>query len=507
MKKLWKIITSRIFLTTFLLFLEFCILIGILIWLGTGYYIYSILLYAFSGIMVLVVINRNDNPAYKLAWVVCIMLIPTVGGVLYLIFGRKRTTRQMANTFQKIEQDDLSYLPDHQDLIQKIEAENPHCACQARAIFKTTKHSVFVNTVTDFLSPGEEKFHRMLIDLQKAEKFIFLEYFIITPGKMWGEILKILLQKAAEGVDVRLIYDDFGTITTLPSGYDETLQKAGIRTCVFNPYKARLNALMNNRDHRKILIVDGNIGYTGGINLADEYINEKERFGYWKDAAIVLEGEAVYSLTILFLRNWRYLTGEVPFYDKYRPTKEYPTNGYVMPFGDNPVAKERVAEAAYLQIIHSAVQYVYIETPYLVMDNELTTALVLAARSGVDVRIVTPHIPDKFYVHALTTASYQELIENGVKIYEYTPGFIHSKVILADDTVGVVGTANFDFRSLYLHFECSVWLYRTSSLQQIKKDFLDILAVSQSVTLEDCNNVKWYQRFLRTLLKPFAPLM
>ena len=178
-----------------------------------------------------------------------------------------------------------------------------------------------------------------------------------------------------------------------------------------------------------------------------------------------------------------------------------------MPFGDNPVAKERVAEAAYLQIIHSAVQYVYIETPYLVMDNELTTALVLAARSGVDVRIVTPHIPDKFYVHALTTASYQELIENGVKIYEYTPGFIHSKVILADDTVGVVGTANFDFRSLYLHFECSVWLYRTSSLQQIKKDFLDILAVSQSVTLEDCNNVKWYQRFLRTLLKPFAPLM
>lgn len=507
MKKLWKLMTSRVFLTSFFLFIECALVIGILVWIGTGYYLYSILLYAFSGIIVIAVINRNDNPAYKVAWITFIMLIPIAGGVLYLIFGKNHTTRQMASVLKKVQQEDLGYLPQNQDLIDRLQEENPHCAAQAKTILSMTHHSVYSNTATEFLSPGEKKFERMLSDLQNAKKFIFLEYFIITPGKMWGSILNILLQKVKEGLDVRLIYDDFGTITTLPSGYEKILQKSGIRTCVFNPYKAKLNAFMNNRDHRKILIIDGNIGYTGGINLADEYINEKERFGHWKDASIKLNGDAVWGLTVLFLQSWRYLTGELPVYDKYRPTEKKPSDGLVMPFGDNPVKQERVAESAYLQIIHSATRYIYIETPYLIMDNELTTALVLAARSGVDVRIVTPHIPDKFYVHALTTASYPELIKNGVKIYEYTPGFIHSKIIIADDTVGMVGTVNFDFRSLYLHFECSVWLYRTSSLSQIKEDFFDILSVSTPITMKDWKKTKWYKRLLSALLKPFAPLL
>lgn len=507
MKKLWKFFTSRVFITSFMLFLECCIIISVLIWIGSGYYVYAVLLYAFSGIMTLAVINRNYNPAYKIAWITFILFIPLVGGVLYLIFGKHRTTRQMANDLKNIEKDNILCLPQNQELVLKIEKENPHYGRQVRSILSSTNHPVFINTQTVFLSPGEEKFRQMLIDLQNAEKFIFLEYFIIAPGKMWDEILKILLEKASKGVDVRLIYDDFGTITTLPNGYDKALSQAGIKTCVFNPYKARLNAFMNNRDHRKILIIDGNIGYTGGINLADEYINQKERYGHWKDASILLKGEAVFSLTVLFLQNWRYITGEISVYNDYRSTQKYSSDGYVMPFGDNPIVEERVAESAYLQIIHSAVNYVYIETPYLIMDNELTTALILAARSGVDVKIVVPHIPDKFYVHALTSASYPELISNGVKIYEYTPGFIHSKIIIADDNVGMIGTVNLDFRSLYLHFECSVWLYKTFSLVQIKDDFLNILSTSKQITQIDCDNVKWYKRLLSAVLKPFAPLM
>lgn len=506
MKNLWKALTSRMFLTILIIVIQMLFLIGIIFFIGNLYY-YNIVFYTLSALMALWIINRNDNPAYKIAWIVLIMLLPLAGGVLYLLFGKNRTTKKMQISIKNIVKVNEYFLPSNEEYIREIEKLNSQYAKHVKYIHSTTRQPVWKNTQTSFLSPGEKKFEAMLNDLKKAEKFIFLEYFIITPGHMWGNILKILAEKAKQGVQIKLIYDDMGTINTLPANYDAILAQLGIEAYVFNPFKPRLNTFMNNRDHRKILIIDGNIGYTGGINLADEYINKRQRFGYWKDSAIRIEGEGVQSLTLMFLQMWYYVSNTLLDCKRYFPTKSVPSDGYVMPFADNPVDNNQAAEKVYLNIINSATQYVYIQTPYLVMDNELTTALCLAAKNGLDVRIVTPHIPDKFYVHTLTRASYKELIQAGVKIYEFTPGFIHSKVILADDQVGVIGTANFDFRSLYLHFECAVWLYRSKALTEAYQDFLDILGVSQRITIQDCINVPCYQRLLRAVLKVFAPLM
>lgn len=506
MNRIWKFITSRVFVIFFLIFIEALLLLVALYLLGQNFYAVEITLYIFSLIIAVYVVNRDDNPAYKLAWVILIMGIPLAGWILYLLFGKRHTTKEMRSYFHYSDTDKEIFESVPKDIDLDISADK-----SADMIFKrlksTASYSFFCHTKTEFLSPGQVKFKRMIEDLKAAERFIFLEYFIITPGHMWGEIVEILVNKAKKGVDVRLIYDDFGTVNTLPSNYFKILRQSGIKTQVFNKLKPRLNAFMNNRDHRKILVIDGDISYTGGINLADEYINKKERFGYWKDASIRLYGEASMSLCALFLTMWHYLTLDEIDFNKYKPQTSPKTDGVVAPFGDNPASKKRLAESIYLQIVQNAKEYVYIETPYLVMDNELTTAIILAAQSGVDVKIVTPHIPDKFYVFALTRDSYKQLIEGGVKIYEYTPGFIHSKVIISDDKIGVVGTANFDFRSLYLHFECGVLLYKTESLVAIKEDFNRIIDKSHNFTLSDCSNIKKRQKALAFILKPFAPLM
>ncbi len=337
---------------------------------------------------------------------------------------------------------------------------------------------------------------------------IFLELFIISPGKMWGEILNILIDKVKQNVDVRLIYDDFGTIASLPRGYDKHLQKFGIKCKIFNPIKPRFEAIMNNRDHRKMIVIDGEIAYTGGVNFADEYINEVERFGFWQDCGIKLKGEAVTSFVILFLNMWNYLTGEFNFYEDFLPEKfEVKNDGLVMPFGDNPVNSYYLNDSIYLKIVTRAEKYVYIQTPYLIIDDKLTSSLVFAAQSGVEVVIVTPNIYDKFYVHAVTRSSYKRLIESGVKIYEFTPGFIHSKVIISDNMVGVLGTANFDFRSLYLHFECSVWMYKTKALKQIYEDFKNIISKSKRVSLKECENRSVLEKILGFILKPFSSFL
>ena len=319
------------------------------------------------------------------------------------------------------------------------------------------------------------------------------------------------MEKVKEGVDVRLLYDDMGCITTLPNKYHEKMEKLGIKCQVFNKFIPILSIIVNNRDHRKITVIDGHTAFTGGINLADEYINEVVRFGHWKDASIMIKGEAVWNLTVMFLQVWNFIGFNKEDYNKYRPKiyhlDEFGSDGYVQPYGDSPYDNELVGENVYLNIINKAKDYIYINTPYLIIDNELVTALTLAAKSGVDVRIVTPFIEDKWYAHIVTRAYYAQLIEAGVKIYEYTPGFIHSKTFVCDDEIGVVGTINMDYRSLYLHFECGVFLYKTKSVMQIKEDFLNILDVSQNITLEDTKKVKWSNRFLRAILRVFAPLM
>ena len=386
----------------------------------------------------------------------------------------------------------------------------PDAANQSRYISHCAYCPPYQNTTTEYLPLGEVKFERMVEELKKAKHYIFLEYFIIQEGKMWNTILDILRQKAAEGVDVRVIYDDMGCIMILPTGYDRTLEQMGIKCRIFNPFVPILSSRFNTRDHRKICVIDGNVGFTGGINLADEYINAYEKHGHWKDTSILLKGEAVFNLTVMFLSMWDYLDGTTgkTDYSRYYPTVwDENAKGYVQPFADNPLDDEAVGETVYLNLINKAKRYVYITTPYLILSSEMLTALTSAAKCGVDVRIITPHIPDKWYVHAVSRSHYQPLIEAGVKIYEYTPGFIHAKTFVVDDDYAVVGTINLDYRSLYLHFECAVWMYQTPSVAQVRDDFFKTQQISQEITLEECRSLSFPRRLGRSVLRVFAPLM
>jgi cardiolipin synthase len=350
--------------------------------------------------------------------------------------------------------------------------------------------------------------------LEKAQHFIFLEYFIIHEGAFWDSILRILVQKAREGVDVRIIYDDMGSISTLPKDYPHMLREYGIQCYAFNPMKPILSLRLNNRDHRKIMVIDGHTSFTGGINLADEYINQMKMNGYWKDTGIMLKGDATWNFTNMFLQLWQHLSEAPVDYEAFHPPiSQFPKecqgkgNGFVQPYADNPLFSEEVAENVYLNMIHRATKYIYITTPYLIVDNEMITALTLAAQSGIDVRIVTPGIPDKKAVFMMTRSFYEPLTKAGVKIYEYTPGFLHAKMMVADDTYAVVGSINLDFRSLYLHFECACFLYNSPVIQDIKEDILEAISVSQERTYEDCRALNAPYRLWLSLVRLYAPLL
>ena len=507
MKRLMNIITKRS-TTALILFLVEIILSGfVVLFLGRSFLIFGILIYFFNILILFFIANGRANPAYKISWIFTVILLPFVGAVLYITFGKRRTVKKFRRKFINAENINSGFFKNNKDFINSLEID-PYCLQMMNWIYNVSKYPVHNETKTKFLKSGTLYFKSLIEDLKKAEKSIFLEFFIISPGKMWGEILDILIEKVNKGLDVRLIYDDIGTIASLPNGYEEYLRQTGIKCEVFNPVKLRLEAIMNNRDHRKMVVIDGFIAYTGGVNIADEYINEIERFGFWQDCGVKLEGRAAFSFVVLFLNMWNYLSGESISFNGYiKKDVKFESDGLVMPFGDNPVNSYYLNDSIYLKIVSSAREYVYIQTPYLIIDNKLTNSLIFAAQSGVEVVIITPHIPDKAYVHALTRSSYKKLIKAGVKIYEFTPGFIHSKLIVADDSVAVVGTANFDFRSLYLHFECSVFLYKTASLQQIYCDFKRVIGESQEITLEKCKQRSWIQKLLGFVLRPFAPLM
>ena len=439
------------------------------------------------------------------------MSLPIFGGPFYLLFGFNKLSRHTRKKMAKITEDMVRYDQPDESVLEKMMAAEADAGLQSHYIERGAHSPPYCRTSCEYHPTGEVSWQRMLEELEKAEHYIFLEYFILEEGTMWDPILAILRRKAAEGVDVRVIYDDLGSIFKLPDGYDKLLESYGIRACVFNPFIPVINLRMNNRDHRKICVIDGHTGFTGGINLADEYINVKELHGHWKDTAIMLRGEAVWSLTVMFLTMWDFIKGEEADFDLYRPQvyqRELPPDdGYIQPFADNPLDDEPVGENVYLNMISRAKKYVYITTPYLIPSNEMMTALCNAARSGVDVRIITPHVPDKWYVHMVSRAHYSQLVEAGVRIFEYTPGFIHAKSFVADGLYAVVGTINLDYRSLYLHFECATWMYGASCIQDIYRDFLETEAVSQEITLEQCRAVPFHTRIARNLLKMFAPLM
>ena len=509
MKKILRFITQRVVITALLIVLQVLLLFGF-IWKLDNYFVYfyagSVLL---SLLITLGIINSKSNPAYKIAWLIPILLFPVFGGLVYLLFGSDRTGRYLRKKLQGIgaEMDNVIGEAHRRSGAEQLP---PDAANQSRYISHCAYCPPYQNTTTEYLPLGEVKFERMVEELKKAKHYIFLEYFIIQEGKMWNTILDILRQKAAEGVDVRVIYDDMGCIMILPTGYDRTLEQMGIKCRIFNPFVPILSSRFNTRDHRKICVIDGNVGFTGGINLADEYINAYEKHGHWKDTSILLKGEAVFNLTVMFLSMWDYLdstTGKTD-YSRYYPTVwDENAKGYVQPFADNPLDDEAVGETVYLNLINKAKRYVYITTPYLILSSEMLTALTSAAKCGVDVRIITPHIPDKWYVHAVSRSHYQPLIEAGVKIYEYTPGFIHAKTFVVDDDYAVVGTINLDYRSLYLHFECAVWMYQTPSVAQVRDDFFKTQQISQEITLEECRSLSFPRRLGRSVLRVFAPLM
>ena len=509
MKKILRFITQRVVITALLIVLQALLLFGF-IWKLDNYFVYfyagSVLL---SLLITLGIINSKSNPAYKIAWLIPILLFPVFGGLIYLLFGSDRTGRYLRKKLQGIgtEMDNVIGEAHRRSGAEQLP---PDAANQSRYISHCAYCPPYQNTTTEYLPLGEVKFERMVEELKKAKHYIFLEYFIIQEGKMWNTILDILRQKAAEGVDVRVIYDDMGCIMILPTGYDRTLEQMGIKCRIFNPFVPILSSRFNTRDHRKICVIDGNVGFTGGINLADEYINAYEKHGHWKDTSILLKGEAVFNLTVMFLSMWDYLDGTTgkTDYSRYYPTVwDENAKGYVQPFADNPLDDEAVGETVYLNLINKAKRYVYITTPYLILSSEMFTALTSAAKCGVDVRIITPHVPDKWYVHAVSRSHYQPLIEAGVKIYEYTPGFIHAKTFVVDDDYAVVGTINLDYRSLYLHFECAVWMYQTPSVAQVRDDFFKTQQISQEITLEECRSLTFPRRLGRSVLRVFAPLM
>lgn len=516
MNNLLRILFSRMILVGLSLLVQIAVLITIILRFGDYFIYFYVFCLIVSVAAVLWIINNNNNPAYKITWLVLILLFPIFGGLFYLMFGGNRSSKRMQLKNAMVDQKTKKSLKQNRDILDQLEAIDPHIYRQAAFLVASSDYPVYQHSTSQYFPLGEDQFVSMLDALQQAEHYIFLEYFIVEEGLMWDSILEILVAKAAAGVDVRMIYDDIGCVMTLPHHYERKLQALGIKCKVFNPFTPILSARLNNRDHRKIVIIDGHTAYTGGTNLADEYINFKVKYGHWKDTAIKISGEAAWSFTVMFLTFWDYLGAESTViseddYATYQPhvyhEEQFISDGFVLPYADSPLDDESTAKIAYLNMINGAKRYIYITTPYLILDNELIVGLCAAATSGVDVRIITPHIPDKWYVFGVTRANYPVLLRSGVKIYEYTPGFMHAKCCVADDEVAIVGSINLDYRSLYLHFECAAWLYRASCIADIKADFDQTLAKSQQITMTDCNNRPWYQVLGYSVLRLFAPLM
>ena len=463
---------------------------------------------ALSIVSSLLILGSRMEPAYKIAWLLLVLPFPVFGGFFYFLIGGNHISTRLRRKMQGIAQKTKVALIDDfkaEDLLPLGE----DAAGQARYLEEYAYAPAYTNTEAEYFSLGELAFEKILEELRKAKRYIFLEYFILEPGKMWDSMLAVLEEKAAQGVEVRLIYDDMGCMFTLPRDYNQQMADRGIQCQVFNRFMPVVTLRFNNRDHRKLLIIDGEVGFTGGINLADEYINARERFGHWKDSAIWLEGDAVWSMTVMFLTMWEFCSGWEEEYSRFKPKPApvRPWTGYVQPYTDTPLDFEAVGQTVYLNLISRARKYIYITSPYLVIDTATSTALCNAAKAGVDVRIITPHIPDKRYVFEVTRAHYPPLLEAGVRIYEYTPGFIHAKNFVVDGRFATVGTVNLDYRSLFLHFEDGVWLCEAPCIEDIRKDFEATMQRSEPVNLRKFRRLSPLVQLYRNVLRLFAPLM
>ena len=507
---LMHLVFSRFLLVFLLLVLQVLMIAAFYGWLNKQLAAYAALLQGiFTFVMVVYLFNVRMDSSAKLTWMFIIAIIPVTGAILLAFtqgnLGHRRQKQMVAESIERTR----TALSQPEGVLEALEEEGCGTEDLVTYLNRSGSFPAYQNCGVTYYPSGEQKFEAMLEDLKKAEKFIFLEYFIIEEGYMWGKILEILTEKVKEGVEVRVMYDGMCEMFQLKAGYWKLLENLGIKARGFGVIRPIVSSHYNNRDHRKILVIDGRIAYTGGVNLADEYINRKERFGHWKDTAIRIEGEAAKSFTLMFLQLWDLDGTETdlsPWLDVKTMIPEK-ASGTVIPYSDVPLDADRVGENVYMDILYRATDYVHIMTPYLILDGELKTALNYAAERGVDVKLILPGIPDKKMAYALAKSHYRDLLDSGVKIYEYTPGFVHAKVFVSDDRKAVVGTINLDYRSLYHHFECAAYLDRTDCIPFIEQDFQNTLAQCRKVTYETIKKEKLFYRVMGRILQVVAPLM
>ena len=507
-KGLLPLVFSRLLIIAVLMAAQVMLYVALFAWLQQYLPHYAVVQAVFTVVMVLYLFNSGMDSSAKLTWMALIGVLPLLGAVLLAYTQtnlghratKKRTEELIAQSRESITQE--------KSVLERLKGDPCATDDLCRYLCRSGSFPVSDGTEVTFFPLGEDKFAAMLEELEKAEKFIFMEYFIIEEGVMWGRILDVLARKAKQGVDVRVMYDGMCEITTLPHDYPQRLGKLGIRAKMFSPITPFVSTHYNYRDHRKILVIDGKVAFNGGVNLADEYINERERFGHWKDTAVMLRGDAVRSFTLLFLQMWNLTEKEPDFASEYLASPKLENaQGFVMPYGDCPLDEDKVGEAVYMDMLYRATDYVHIMTPYLILDGELETALKYAAERGVDVKLILPGIPDKKPAYALAKSHYASLLSAGVRIYEYTPGFVHAKVFVSDDNRAVVGTINLDYRSLYHHFECATYLYRTPCITDIERDFAATLQKCRVVTKESIRHEKLYYKLMGGVMKVIAPLM
>ncbi|MCM1143073.1 MAG: cardiolipin synthase [Blautia sp.] len=460
-------------------------------------------------IIVVALLNSRMDASAKITWLIVIMLLPVFGVLLFIYVKSDVGHRALKQRIHEIIVGTKECIPQSEEVMQRLSEENAGVASLAQYMHRSGCHPVYDKTSVTYFPLGEKKFEEMLKQLEMAEHFIFMEYFIVDEGLMWGKVLEVLARKAAQGVDVRVMYDGTCEFALLPRNYPKRLRALGIKCKVFAPVTPFVSTHYNYRDHRKILVIDGHTAFNGGVNLADEYINQKVKFGHWKDTAVMLKGEAVKSFTLMFLQMWGITEKEeeIMHFLSYSSLPDIQAKGYVIPYGDCPLDDDRLGERVYMDILNRSTKYVHIMTPYLILDGEMETALKFAAERGVEVALILPGIPDKRLPYALAKTHYASLLESGVKIYEYTPGFVHAKVCVSDSGEAVVGTINFDYRSLYHHFECATYQYQTDSVSRIEEDFQATMAKCRQVTPETVRKEKWTMKVMGYLMKAIAPLV
>lgn len=494
----------RVLIVALAILLQLSLILLLVYTLSSGVVVYTIvqILALFEMVML---VSRDKNSSYTIAWILVIACLPVFGQILYLMWGRSDVKSKRHDITRASIAYGQQFLPEKNDTYEKLKEEHPSRK-RLSSYLASQKFPLYQNTSCRYFELGEYHFDAMLQDMEQAEQFIFLEYFIVAQGKLWDRVFEILKRKAAQGVEIRLMYDDAGSIVTVPKDFISTVSAYNIQVMRYSPIHRYISQLhINYRNHQKIAVIDGHIGYTGGTNLADEYANIYPKHGHWKDTAIRLEGEAVWSLTVFFLQLWDAESGERTDYARYKCNQTAGDEGYFQPFMDGPVNNpENPAEVMYRTIIANAKDYVYITTPYLVIDNTMMALLCSAAQSGVDVRLITPKVWDHWYVHTVSRSNYPELLQAGVKVYEYTPGYIHAKTIISDDDHCITGSINMDYRSFNLHFENGVWICGAPVIKNMKDDILNTFAVCEEMTLEKMEKRPWYIKVAETILRIFA---